>query len=125
MATVLAVSLYTDSCFNLSTTAIFFCPQGGCLGGVQLYLNHCENHENTLGAHFTEVLVTTPLKPPGSKFEFSFVALIHFLQKKWGEADKISRKFILYDHVCNSRDHSVLRSIDITRRNLMLITLRA
>ena len=27
--------------------------------------------------------------------------------------------------VCNSHDHSVLQSIDITRRNLMLITLRA
>ena len=29
------------------------------------------------------------------------------------------------DHVRNSHDHSVLQSIDITRRNLMLITLRA
>ena len=27
------------------------------------------------------------------------------------------------DHVRNSHDHSVLQSIDITRRNLMLITL--
>ena len=26
------------------------------------------------------------------------------------------------DHVRNSHDHSVLKSIDITRRNLMLIT---
>ena len=25
-----------------------------------------------------------------NKFEFSFVAPIHFLQKKWGEGDKIS-----------------------------------
>ena len=39
--------------------------------------------------------------------------------------DKMSSKFILCDHVCNSHDHSVLQSIDITRRNLMLITLRA
>ena len=60
-----------------------------------------------------------------SKFEFSFVASVHFLQKKWGEVDRISRKFILCDHVCNSHDHSVLQSIYITRRNLMLITLRA
>ena len=37
----------------------------------------------------------------------------------------ISSKFILCDHVCNSHDHSVLQSIDITKRNLMLITLRA
>ena len=58
MATFLAVSLYVDSCFNLSTTAILFCPQGGCLEGIQLYFNRCENHENTLGAHFREVLVT-------------------------------------------------------------------
>ena len=59
------------------------------------------------------------------KIEFSFVTPIHFLQWKWGEVDKISSKFILCDHVCNSHDHSVLQSIDITRRNLMLITLRA
>ena len=60
-----------------------------------------------------------------NKFEFSFVAPIHFLQKKWGEVDKISSTFILCDHVLNSHDHSVSQSIDITRRNLMLITLRA
>ena len=38
---------------------------------------------------------------------------------------KISSRFILCDHVRNSHDHSVLQSIDITKRNLMLITLRA
>ena len=60
------------------------------------------------------------------KSEFSFVAPIHFIQKQWGEVDKISSKFILCDHVCNSHDHSVLQiSIDITRRNFMLITHRA
>ena len=53
------------------------------------------------------------------------VALIHFIQKKWGEVDKISSKFILCDHVLNSHDHSVLQSIDITTRNLALITLTA
>ena len=42
-----------------------------------------------------------------------------------GKVDKISSKFILCDHVRNSYDHSVLQSIDITRRNLMLITHRA
>ena len=55
-----------------------------------------------------------------SKFEFLFVAPIHFLQNYWGEVDKISSKFILCDQVCNSHDHSVLQSIDVTRRNLML-----
>ena len=60
-----------------------------------------------------------------SKCRFSFVAPIHFLQKKWGEVDKISIKFILCDHVRNSHDHYVLQSIDITRKNFMLITLRA
>ena len=60
-----------------------------------------------------------------SKFEFSFVAAIHLLQKEWGEVDKISSEFILCDHVHNSHDHSVLQSTDITRRNLILITLRA
>ena len=57
--------------------------------------------------------------------EFSSVAPIHFLQKWWGEVDKKSlTKFIFCDHVCNSHDRYVLQSIDITRRNLMLITLR-
>ena len=41
-----------------------------------------------------------------------------------GEVDKISRKFILCDNVRNSHDHSVLQSIDIRRRNLMMVTLR-
>ena len=60
------------------------------------------------------------------KSEFSFVAPIHFIQKQWGEVDKISSKFILCDHVRNSHDHSILQiSIDITRRNFMLITHRA
>ena len=65
------------------------------------------------------------LQTLSSKFEFSFVASIHFLQKQWGEVDKISSKFILCDHVRNSHDHLVLQSIDIIGRNLMLITLRA
>jgi len=63
------------------------------------------------------------LKTLRSKFVFSFVAPIHFEQKLWGEVDNISSKFILCDNVCNSHDHSVLQSIDITRRSLML-TLR-
>ena len=37
----------------------------------------------------------------------------------------VSSKVVLCDHVHDSHDHSVLQSIDITRRNLMLITLRA
>ena len=60
-----------------------------------------------------------------NKFEFSFVAPIHFVQKKLGEVDKISSTFIFCDHVRNSHDHSVSQSVDITRRNLMPITLRA
>ena len=38
---------------------------------------------------------------------------------------EFSSKLILCDHVRNSHDLSVLPSIDITRRNWMLITLRA
>ena len=38
---------------------------------------------------------------------------------------KYQASSILCDHVRNSHDHSVLQSIDITRRNLKLITLRA
>ena len=36
-----------------------------------------------------------------------------------------SVKFVVCDHFLNSRDHSVLQlNIDITRRNLFLITLK-
>ena len=41
-----------------------------------------------------------------------------------GRSWEISSKLILSDHVHNSHDHSFLQSIDITRRNLTLITLR-
>ena len=54
-----------------------------------------------------------------SKFEFSLVAPMHFLQKLMG------RSWWSCDHVSNSQDHSVLQIIDVTRRNLMLIALRA
>ena len=36
-AIFLADSLYIHFCFNLSTTATFFCPQGGRFEQVQLY----------------------------------------------------------------------------------------
>ena len=54
-----------------------------------------------------------------SKFEFSFVAPIHSYKNSGEKLMKISSKFSLSHH-----DHSVLQSIDITRRKLMLLTLR-
>ena len=60
-------------------------------------------HPSILCGHTSEKFLLT-LKILRSKFEFSFVAPIHFLQKKWGEVDKISSKFILCDHVYNSHD---------------------
>ena len=57
--------------------------------------------------------MTLTLQTLRSKSEFAFVAPIHFLQKQWGEVDKISSNFILSDHVRNSHDHPVLQSIDI------------
>ena len=54
-----------------------------------------------------------------------FNLMLNNLQKPLSEVHKISSKFILCDHVHNSHDHSVLQKIDITRRNLMLITLKA
>ena len=49
-----------------------------------------------------------------------------FTIEEVGEVDNlISSKYIFCDHVLNSHDHSVLQSIDITGRNLMLIALRA
>ena len=70
----------------------------------------------SLCARFSDNSLKYPLtlKTLRSKFEFSFVAPIHFLQKWWGEVDKISSKFIICDHVCNSHDHSVLQNIAIT-----------
>ena len=38
---------------------------------------------------------------------------------------EISIRLVFPDHVLNSHVHSVLQSTDITRRNLMLVTLRA
>ena len=35
----LADSSYIDSCFNLSTVATFFCPQGGRFRKIQLHRN--------------------------------------------------------------------------------------
>ena len=69
---------------------------------------------------------TRPLTHLRSKFEFSFIASVHFLKEVAGEeVDKISSKFTLCDDVSNSYDLSALLSIDITRRNLTLIILRA
>ena len=60
---------------------------------------------------------------PKIKFEFSFVA--SFISYRSSGEKLITYQAIVCDHVRNSHDHSVLQSIDITRRNLMLITLRA
>ena len=84
-----------------------------------------KNVKQTIEVNIETVPPSLTLKTLRWKFEFSFVAPIHFLQKYWGEVDKVSSIFMLCDHVRNSLDHSVLQSIDITRRNLMLVTLRA
>ena len=78
----------------------------------------------TMVPRISEKAISLPFKTLRSNVELSFVASIHFLQKKWGEVHKISSKFILCDHVRNSHDYSVLQNIDITRRNLTLITVR-
>ena len=79
------------------------------------------NKGNTIsGDSVVFIVALNPLNPT-----IKIVAPIYFLQKKRGEVDKISSNFILCDHVRNSHDHSILQSIDITRRNLMLITPRA
>ena len=57
--------------------------------------------------------------------EYGFLSLSEEISSDHLQVDKISSKFILCDHVHNSHDHSVLQSIDITRRNFLLITLRA
>ena len=62
---------------------------------------------------------------PGIKIEILILFPYSFPITVVGEVGKTFSKFILCDHVLNSHDHSVLQSIDITRRNLMLISLRA
>ena len=98
------------------TKTVFFFFSTLCHNFAYIYKNEIQNQVHS------KCLNPLTLR---SKFEFSFVAPTHFPQKLWGEADKISSIFILCDHVCNSHDHSILQTIDITRRNLMLITLRA
>ena len=41
---------------------------------------------------------------PVSHYKFSFLISIHFLQKQWGEAVKISAEVNLKDRVLNSHD---------------------
>ena len=43
-----------------------------------------------------------PFKPWYQNYNFSFCVSMHFLQKKWGEAVKISIELNLSDHVLNS-----------------------
>ena len=62
---------------------------------------------------------------PRIKIEILIFCPYSFPIEVVGEVGKTLSKFILCDHVLNSHDRSVLQSIDITRRNLMLITLRA
>ena len=79
-----------------------------------------DGHTTGFGHRFNvrTIVYETPSFILRSKFEFSFVAPI-----QWGEVDKISSHFISFDRVHNSHDLSVLQSIDILKRNLMLITL--
>ena len=51
---------------------------------------------------FTKQSLT--LKAVVSNDTFSFCVSIHFLQKKWGDAVKISIEFHLSDRVLNSHD---------------------
>ena len=70
-----------------------------------------------------EQMLQLTLETLRSKFEFSFL-LLFITYRRSGEK-LIKYQSNLWDHVHNSHDHSVVQSIDITRRNSMLITLRA
>ena len=67
----------------------------------------------------------SPFKPYDQNLNSYLLPLFISCRSSGGEVDKISSKFILCDQVRNSHDPSVLQSIDIKRRNLTLITLRA
>ena len=68
-----------------------------------------------------------PLNPlhPKIKIGILICCPYSFPTEAVGRSFKISSKFILCDQVRNPHDHSVLQRINTTRRNLMLITLRA
>ena len=59
---------------------------------------------------------------PNIKIEILIYWPILLQQKYWGEFVEITITLIFLDHAFNSHVHSVLQGIDITRRNLMLIT---
>ena len=71
--------------------------------------------------------MTTRLNPLNRKIKIWILICCpySFPSEVVGKVDKISCKFTLCDHVHNSHDHPVLQSVDITKRNLMLITRRA
>ena len=54
-----------------------------------------------------------------SNYKFSFCVSIHFLQKQWGEAVKISIELNLSDHVLTN-----LYTLDIALRSLTRIVVR-
>ena len=51
--------------------------------------------------------------------------LLYFPIKVAGKLAEIPMRLILCDHVLNSRHQAVLYNIDIAKRHLMLITLKA
>ena len=79
---------------------------------------------NTPSPVFLKLMALNPLGPK-IKIKILICHPYSFTIEEVGEVDKISSKYILYHHVLNSHDHSVLQSIDITGRNLMLIALGA
>ena len=79
---------------------------------------------NTPSPVFLKLMALNPLGPK-IKIKILICHPYSFTIEEVGEVDKISSKYILCHHVLNSHDHSVLQSIDITGRNLMLIALGA
>ena len=73
---------------------------------------------------FLRLMALNPLSPK-IKIKILICHPYSFTIEEVGEVDKISSKYILCDHVLNSHDRSVLQSIDITGRNLMLTALGA
>ena len=59
---------------------------------------------------------------PRNKIEILICCPYSFPIEVVGEVGKTLSKFISCDHVLNPHDHSVVQSIAITQRNLILIT---
>ena len=69
--------------------------------------------------------LTLPFQPKDQNLNSYLLPLFISYRSSGKKLTKYQANSSLCDHVSNSHDHSVLQTVDIARRNLMLITLGA